>query len=130
MKAAFRTDNCPPHAYRYTIMAPSIYDTPYDKLPNPRQVWLGESSSHEEGLGKVSLLTPELVAKTAAEEIKTGKRVTMSWDLTKMEYAGLGRSKSQHHILPIMGGMAFDDIYMMNPRSSPIVSRTRIRTTS
>ena len=101
-------------------MPASIYDTPYDKLPNPRQVWVGEPSSHEEGMGKVSLLTPELVAKTAATEIKTGQRVTMAWDLTKLEYAGLGRSKSQHHILPIMGGMAFDDIYMMNPRlSSP-----------
>ena len=54
-------------------MPPSIYDTPYDELPNPRQVWVGEPSSHEEGMGKVSLLTPELVAKTAAEEIKTGQ---------------------------------------------------------
>ena len=99
-------------------MAPSVYDTPYDKLSNPRQVWVGEPSSHEEGMGKLSLLTPELVAKTAAKEIKTGRRVTMAWDLTKLEYAGLGRSKSQHHILPIMGGMAFDDIYLMNPRLS------------
>ncbi len=56
-------------------------------------------------MGEPSLLTPELVAKTAAKEIKTGRRVTMAWDLTELEYAGLGRSRSQHHILPIMGGM-------------------------
>ncbi|KAM0794193.1 hypothetical protein BDR22DRAFT_883633 [Usnea florida] len=78
-------------------MAPFVYDTPYDKLSNPRQVWVSEPSSHEEGMGKLSLLTPEL-------------------DLTKLEYAGLRRSKSQHHILPIMGGMAFDDIYLISPQ--------------
>lgn len=106
-------------------MTLSVYDTLYDELPNPRQVWVGEPSSHEEGMGKVSILTPELVAKTAAKEIRTGRRVTMAWDLTKLEYAGLGRSKSQHHILPIMGGMAFDDIYLMNPRLFSISSSFR-----
>lgn len=99
-------------------MPPSIYDTPYDELPNPRQVWVGGPSSHEEGMGKVSLLTPELVAKTAAEEIKTGQRVTMNWDLTKLEYSVAGRHKTQHHIVPIVQGVAFDDIYLMNPRLS------------
>ena len=99
-------------------MPPSIYDTPYDELPYPRQVWVGEPSSHEEGMGKVSLLTPELVAKTAAEEIKTGQRVTMNWDLTKLEYSVAGRHKTQHHIVPIVQGVAFDDVYLMNPRLS------------
>ena len=99
-------------------MPPSIYDTPYDELPNPRQVWVGEPSSHEEGMGKVSLLTPELVAKTAAEEIKTGQRVTMNWDLTKLEYSAAGRHKTQHHIVPLVKGIAFDDVYLMNPRLS------------
>ena len=97
-------------------MPPSIYDTPYDELPNPRQVWVGEPSSHEEGLGEISLLTPELVARAAAEEIKTGQRVTMNWDLTKLEYSAVGRHKTQHHIVPLRLGIAFDDVYMMNPR--------------
>ena len=101
-------------------MPPSIYDTRYDELPNPRQVWVGEPSSHEEGMGKVSLLTPELVAKTAAEEIKTGQRVTMNWDLTKLEFSAAGRHKTQHHIVSLVKGVAFDDIYLMNPRSSSI----------
>ena len=55
---------CFPHPYRLTTMAHS----PYDKLPDPCQVWVGEPSSHKKGMGKVSLLTPELVAKTATEE--------------------------------------------------------------
>ena len=97
-------------------MPPSIYDTPYDELPNPRQVWVGEPSSHEEGMGKVSLLTPALVARTAKEEIKTGERVTMNWDLNKLEYPAVGRHRNQHHIVPLRLGIAFDDVYVMNPR--------------
>ena len=69
-------------------------------------------------MGKVSLFTIELVAKTAAGKIKTGRRVIIVWDRNKLEHTGLGRSKSQHHILPILGGMAFDNIYLMNPCSS------------
>ena len=102
--------------YRSIEMPPAIYDTPYDELSNPRQVWVGEPSSHAEGLGKISLLTPELVARTAAEEIKTGQRVTLNWDLTKLEYSAVGRHKTQHHIVPLRLGIAFDDVYTMNPR--------------
>lgn len=108
-------------------MAPSsLYDTPFDKLPNPRQVWVGEPGSEEEGLGKLSILTPELVAQTAAAEVKTGQRVTLQWDLSKLEYVGLGRPNSQHHILPLFGGMCFDDMYIFNPREYLISSKSTV----
>ena len=97
-------------------MANSLHDLPFDKLPNPRQVWVGEPGSEEEGMGKLALLTPERVASAAAGEIKTGQRVTLQWDMEKLEIAAMGRSKAQHYILPLMGGMCFDDVYIFNPR--------------
>ncbi|KAK2814039.1 hypothetical protein FQN50_000443 [Emmonsiellopsis sp. PD_5] len=93
----------------------SVFDTPFDKLPNPRQVWVGKPGSHEEGLGKLALLTPEVVAE-AAVEIKTGKRVTLGWEMTKLELANLNRQPCQHHIISLLNGLAFDDVYIMNPR--------------
>lgn len=38
--------------------------------------------------------------------------------MTKLEYPGLGRAACKHDIVPLMGGVAFDDIYTMNPRES------------
>lgn len=93
-----------------------LFDTPFDELPNPKQVWPGTPGSHEEGLGKLAILTPEVVAKAATTEIKTGRRVTMSWELTKLDYPNFNRQCTQHTIIPLLGGIAFDDIYTMNPR--------------
>lgn len=97
-------------------MSQSPYDIPFDELPNPRQVWTGKPGSYEEGLGKLAILTPEVVAKAAANEIKTGRRVTMGWELTKLDYPNLNRQSCHHQIVPLLGGVAFDDIYTMNPR--------------
>ncbi|RAL64542.1 hypothetical protein DID88_002016 [Monilinia fructigena] len=64
-----------------------------------------EPGSALEGIGRLSLLTPEIVSSAAATEIKTGKRV------------GLG-------IIPLNGpggsgyGACFDDVYHMNPQQS------------
>lgn len=96
----------------------SPFDIPFDKLPNPRQVWVGAPGSLEEGLGKISLLTPEVVAEAAAE-IKTGVRVTLGWEMTKLELANLNRQPCQHHIISLLNGLAFDDVYIMNPRALP-----------
>lgn len=97
---------------------PTIFDTPYDELPNKKRVWIGEPGSREEGLGKLSILTPELVAKAAAQEIKTGRRVCLGWELTKLENAGLGRQRCEHHIIPLFAGVAYDDVYTFNPQQS------------
>lgn len=99
-------------------MSQSPFDIPFDELPNPKQVWPGKPGSYEEGLGKLAILTPEVVAEAAGSEIKTGRRVTMGWELTKLDYPNLNRQSCQHQIVPLLGGVAFDDIYTMNPRKS------------
>lgn len=67
-------------------------------------------------------MTEDVVAKAAAEEIKTGKRVGLGWDMTKLEHSQFGRQKCQHRIIALEGpggsglGACFDDVYEMNPR--------------
>lgn len=97
-------------------MVDNLLDLPFDELPNPKRVWVGYPGSHEEGLGRLAILTPEIVAKAAAMEIKTGRRTTLGWEMTKLDYPNLGRQPIQHQIIPLLGGIAFDDIYTMNPR--------------
>ncbi|KEF51833.1 uncharacterized protein A1O9_12170 [Exophiala aquamarina CBS 119918] len=90
----------------------------YDALPNPRQVWNTPPGSREEGLGRLVLLTPEVVAYAASTCIKTGRRTTLGWDLTKLEIANFGRQPTQHHIVPLLDGRAFDDVIIFNPQQS------------
>ncbi|TGO67040.1 hypothetical protein BOTNAR_0049g00270 [Botryotinia narcissicola] len=103
---------------------PSIYDTPFSKLPNPKRVWIGEPGSALEGIGRLSLLTPEIVSSAATSEIKTGRRVGLGWDMKKLEYSQFGRQKCGHKIIPLHGpggsgyGACFDDVYHMNPQQS------------
>lgn len=94
----------------------SPYDIPYDELSNPRQVWVGEPGSEEEGKAKLGMLTPEVVHGAAASEIRTGRRVTMGWTLTELGYPNLGRQPCKHRIVPLLDGLAFDDYYEFNPR--------------
>ncbi|EYE96825.1 uncharacterized protein EURHEDRAFT_410613 [Aspergillus ruber CBS 135680] len=96
----------------------SPFDLPFDQLPNPRQVWVGKPGSYEEGLGRLAILTPEVVAKAAATEIKTGRRITTNWEMTKLDYPNLNRQPCHHQIVPLLGGVAFDDIFTMNPQQS------------
>lgn len=105
---------CPTVPTRY----PDIFDTPYDELPNPKRIWVGKPGSREEGLGKVAILTPEIVAKAASQEIRTGRRITLGWELTKLETAGLGRRPCNHDIIPLFAGVAYDDVYTFNPQQS------------
>ena len=95
---------------------PSIFSTPFKDLPNPRRVWVGTPGSREEGLGKLSLLTPEVVRAAAVEEVQTGIRITLSWSLDKLELPNLNRQPCKHDIIPLLGGEAYDDVYHMNPR--------------
>jgi hypothetical protein len=101
------------------MVTESAFDIPFDQLPNPRQVWVGSPGSREEGLGKLAILTPEVVSQAAASEIKTGERVTLGWELTKLELANMNRQPCQHHIISLLNGHAFDDVFIMNPRRYP-----------
>lgn len=89
----------------------------YDKLPNPKRVWHGEPNSREEGLGRLVILTPDIVA-AASGCIKSGRRVSLSWGMDKLDIANFNRHPSQHHVVPLMNGVAFDDIYIFNPQQS------------
>ncbi|KAJ4986471.1 hypothetical protein SVAN01_08033 [Stagonosporopsis vannaccii] len=97
---------------------PAIYDTPFDELPDKKRVWVGTPGSREEGLAKLALLTPSTVAKAAASEIRTGKRVSLNWELTKLENAGLGRQPFEHKIIQCYNGLFYDDSYAFNPQQS------------
>ncbi|KAJ4291603.1 hypothetical protein N0V90_009498 [Kalmusia sp. IMI 367209] len=94
-----------------------IYNMPFDSLPDQKRVWLGKPGSREEGLGKLALLTPDVVAK-AASEIRTGRRIALGWELTKLENVGLGRQPYKHKIVPLLDGVAFDDVFTFNPQQS------------
>lgn len=73
-------------------------------------------------LGRLSMLTPEIVSAAAASEIKTGRRVGLNWNMRKLEYSQFGRQRCNHTIKPLYGpggiglGACFDDIYDVNPR--------------
>ena len=95
-----------------------LHLTPFDGLPNKRQVWPKEPSSREEGLGRLVLLTPDTVASAAATCIRTGRRVGLGWELTKLEIANFGRLSCKHEIVSLLDGVAFDDIYTFNPQQS------------
>lgn len=96
---------------------PEEYSLAYKDLPNPKRVWVGKPGSREEGLGRLSLLTPEVVLAANKSEVQTGVRVGMNWDLTKLEYAGWGRKACQHEIVVIPGDKYVDDVYHFNPRA-------------
>jgi hypothetical protein len=96
----------------------SVFDTPYDSLPDQKRVWLGTPGSEEEGVGKLAILTPDVVAKAALSEIRTGQRVTLGWSLNKLETAAFKRQPCKHDIVPLLHGVAFDDVYTFNPQQS------------
>lgn len=97
---------------------PSIMEKSWDELPDPKRVWVGKPGSHEEGLGRLVLLTPERVLDAARTQIQTGIRVSLGWSLDKLEYAALNRQATELKIVPLLDGQAFDDIYTMNPQQS------------
>ncbi|KEF62063.1 uncharacterized protein A1O9_00035 [Exophiala aquamarina CBS 119918] len=95
-----------------------LHLTPFDELPNKRQVWPYPKNSREEGLGRLVLLTPDVVASAAADLIRTGDRVNLGWELNKLEIANFGRQPCKHELISILDGVAFDDIYTFNPQQS------------
>ncbi|KAH7125721.1 hypothetical protein B0J11DRAFT_529102 [Dendryphion nanum] len=96
----------------------SVFSTPFSSLPDKKRVWPGAPNSHAEGLGKLSILTPSIVAAAAASEIRTGRRVCLNWEMTKMETAGFNRQPCNHEIVPLVEGIIYDDIYSFNPQQS------------
>ncbi|PHH69354.1 hypothetical protein CDD82_7816 [Ophiocordyceps australis] len=96
----------------------SQIDVPYDSLPDKTRVWNGEPGSREEGLGRLALLTPHVVADAAKNCIKTGVRASLSWSMMKLDYANFGRKQVQHLITRTPSLAAYDDLYVFNPQQS------------
>ena len=87
-------------------------------MPDKKQVWPSKPSSREEGLGRLVLITPDIVASAAANCIRSGRRVSLGWGLNKLEIANFGRLPCKHEIVGLLDGAAFDDIYTFNPQQS------------
>ncbi|KAF4334956.1 cornichon [Fusarium beomiforme] len=96
----------------------SLHYQNFDSLPDPKRVWTGKPGSREEGLGRLILLTPEVVANAASTCIKTGRRTSLNWELTKLDIANFNRAPAQHHIVSLLNGAAYDDVYIFNPQQS------------
>ncbi|KAI1061596.1 hypothetical protein LB506_011943 [Fusarium annulatum] len=101
-----------------TTSKASLHYRDYDSLPDPKRVWTGKPGSREEGLGRLVLLTPEVVANAASTCIKTGRRTSLNWELTKLDIANFNRAPAQHHIVSLLNGAAYDDVYIFNPQQS------------
>lgn len=98
----------------------SFKDLPsFDELPDKRRYWeWGPAGSYEEGLGKLNLLTDEVVAQAAASEIRSGQRVGLGWEFRKLENPPFGRIPFNLNIKWVDYPMAYDDEYQMNPQQS------------
>lgn len=67
----------------------SFADLPkFDELENKKRYWPAKSGSHEEGLGKLRYLTPAHVADVVRSEVRTGERVCLNWEMTRLETPG------------------------------------------
>ena len=95
-----------------------MHKAPFDSLPPSRQVWNDKPGSHCEGLGRLVILTPDIVQSAASTCIRSGRRISLGWDMNKLDVANFNRQPAQHHIVPLLNGAAFDDIYIFNPQQS------------
>lgn len=71
----------------------SFSDLPtFDELENKRRFWPAKPGSYDEGLGMLRYLTPEHVAEVVKAEVKSGDRVCLNWDMSKLETPGTSSS--------------------------------------
>ena len=57
-----------------------------------------------------------MVARAASSEIRTGKRISLNWELPKLKTAGFGRQPFEHKIIQCYNGLFYDDIYTFSPQ--------------
>ncbi|KAK9477813.1 hypothetical protein V1514DRAFT_333056 [Lipomyces japonicus] len=98
----------------------SFKDLPdYDDLPDKARFWQwGPAGSETEGLGILNLQTPELVARAAAQEIRTGDRTGLGWQFHLLDYPGFKRREFGHKIKWSTYPWSLDDEYELNPQQS------------
>ncbi|KAF2024041.1 hypothetical protein EK21DRAFT_104958 [Setomelanomma holmii] len=49
---------------------------------------------------------------------RSGRRTTLAWNMNQLNVANFNRQPAQHHIVSLLGGLAFDDVYVFNPQQS------------
>ena len=59
----------------------------FEELRDKRRFWPAPAGSHDEGLGMLRILTPDVVAN-AAREIKNGERVCLNWNIEQLDPPG------------------------------------------
>jgi hypothetical protein len=92
---------------------------PFDSLPDYRRVWnQADAGSYTEGLGRLIIVTPDIIAAASRQCIKSGRRTTVAWNMNQLNVANFNRQPAQHHIVSLLGGLAFDDVYVFNPQQS------------
>jgi hypothetical protein len=98
---------------------PSFSELPLDPVGPPGNAW--GRFGPDDHLGMLNLLTPSVVSR-AAEEIKTGIRISLDWPLTVPKYASFGRANVRHEIVNRDKGTGLrvvnDDILSFNTQSS------------
>ncbi|CAK4033290.1 hypothetical protein MYCGRDRAFT_92237 [Lecanosticta acicola] len=95
---------------------------PFDALPQiPSQpqgsLWTFFGAQDE--LGTLNLLTPRLIAHTAATEIKTGRHIQLDWCLSEnVQFPAFGRRKFTQKVIAGAGKhVGFDDEVTFNTQS-------------
>ncbi|KAK5190284.1 hypothetical protein LTR47_005722 [Exophiala xenobiotica] len=99
----------------------SFADLPkWDELEDKKRYWPAKPGSRDEGLGMLRYLTPAHVARVVKQEVRTGQRVCLNWEMTRLETPGFNRFPCEHQIVPIPNyeGIAWDDIWRFNPQAS------------
>ena len=97
---------------------PSFSSLPLDPDGPPGNAW-GRFGPNDQ-LGMLNLLTPEVVATAARENILSGKRISLDWDLTKPSFPSFGRQPFHHEIRQKgpPGRCVNDDILTFNTQGS------------
>lgn len=101
------------------FLFPPFSSLPLDPSGPPGNAW--GRFGPDDRLGMLNLLTPAVVAR-AAEEIKTGIRVSLDWPLTKPKYPSHGRPPFKHEIVNRARGpelrVVNDDVLTFNTQAS------------
>lgn len=88
---------------------------PLDPEGPPGNAW-GRFGKDDE-LGTLNLITPDVIVK-AAQEIKTGVRISLDWPLSMPSYPSFGRNPFQQEIVHRAPNCINDDILHFNTQGS------------
>ncbi|KAF1987883.1 hypothetical protein K402DRAFT_329700 [Aulographum hederae CBS 113979] len=92
---------------------------PVEGMPHGCAWGLFDKDGVRDEVGTLNHLTPSVVAR-AAQEINTGKHVSLNWGLEKIHKPEFGRIATQHRIidwLPLANAHIYDDELTLNTQS-------------